>query len=183
MSYAAVLDADVLHPHITVDLLLRLADRRLFRPLWSREILDEVHRSLVDRGFSDTAITRRIAMMEEAFPDAMVDWDTHFLSSVPPAVDPDDRHVVAAALAGRADAIVTRNLRHFPAADLFSVGLEVQDLDAFLVNQWTLDPQAVEDTFADMESDRTKPPRTFPELLDALERHAPFFVHAVRQAT
>ncbi|MDP3984331.1 MAG: PIN domain-containing protein, partial [Acidimicrobiia bacterium] len=108
MSYAAVLDADVLHPQITVDLLLRLAERRLFRPLWSTEILDEVRRSLLGRGIPEHAVTRRVAMMEDAFPEAIVDWDTHFLSSVPPSVDPDDRHVVAAALAGRADAIVTR---------------------------------------------------------------------------
>ena len=102
MTYAAVLDADVLHPYITVDLLLRLADRRLYRPLWSREILDELHRSLVERNFAEESITRRIATMEEAFPEALVNWDTHFLSSVPLSVDPDDRHVVAAALAGRA---------------------------------------------------------------------------------
>lgn len=181
MSYAAVLDADVLHPQITVDLLLRLAERRLFRPLWSRDILDEVLRSLMGRGFPEAAITRRIAMMEEAFPEAMVDWDTHFLNSVPSAVDPADRHVVAAALAGRADAIVTRNLRHFPADALHSVGLEVQDLDAFLLNQWTLDQQAVEDSLTEMESDRMRPPRAVSALLDALERQAPFFATAVRR--
>lgn len=42
MPYAATLDANVLHPQITTDLLLRLGDRGLFRMVWSREILDEV---------------------------------------------------------------------------------------------------------------------------------------------
>jgi hypothetical protein len=42
VAYVAVLDADVLHPYILVDLLLRLAERRLFRPAWTEEILTEV---------------------------------------------------------------------------------------------------------------------------------------------
>ena len=47
MAYVAVLDADVLHPYISVDLLLRLAERRLFRPAWTEEILREVRESLI----------------------------------------------------------------------------------------------------------------------------------------
>jgi hypothetical protein len=40
--------------------------------------------------------------------------------------DPDDRHVLAAAIRGRADVIVTRNLKDFPAAELQSYGIEAQ---------------------------------------------------------
>lgn len=49
MPYAALLDANVLHPIMTTQVLLRLADRGLFRPIWSREILDEVRESLERR--------------------------------------------------------------------------------------------------------------------------------------
>lgn len=69
----------------------------------------------------------------------MVEDVEPFLPAVPDAVDEGDRHVVAAALAARADGIVTRNIRHFPVEPLEALGIEVQALDEFLVNQWTLD--------------------------------------------
>lgn len=180
MPYAATLDANVLHPHVTVDLLLRLADRGLFRIVWSREILDEVHDSLVRRGLDPARIRSRIEMMERAFPEAMAAGIEAFLPTVPPEVDPGDRHVVAAALAAKADAIVTNNLDHFPTAALSALGLDVQNLDGFLLNQWTLDSATVADVLAEMETDRDRPPRTVPELLDALDRHAPDFIGIVR---
>ena len=57
MAYVAVLDADVLHPYISVDLLVRLAERRLFRPAWTEEILREVRESLIRRGLEPLAPT------------------------------------------------------------------------------------------------------------------------------
>jgi len=131
MPYAAALDANVLHPQITVDLLLRLAERGLFRIVWSDPILNEVRDSLVRRGFDDARIRRRIEMMKVGFPEAMVDDITPHVGSVPADVDDDDHHVVAAALAGKADAIVTNNFRHFPAEHLAPLGLDVQSLDDF----------------------------------------------------
>jgi hypothetical protein len=88
--------------------------------------------------------------------------------------------VVAAALAARAEAIVTRNVSDFAPTDLFELGIEVQSLDAFLLNQWTLDAEVVRDAFREMEEDRTRPPRTVVELLDALASLAPGFVESVR---
>jgi len=183
MPYAVTLDANVLHPQITTDLLLRLAERGLFRVVWSDEILAEVRDSLVRRGLDESRIRRRIQMMRDAFPEAMVGDVTPLLDSVSAEVEADDRHVVAAALAARADAIVTNNLAHFPAAALIPVGIDVQSLDGFLVNQWTLDPRAVLGALGEMEADRDRPPRTVPELLAALELHAPTFVEAVRRGS
>lgn len=182
MPYAATLDANVLHPHITADLLLRLAERGLFRVVWSAEILAEVQDSLVRRGFDAQRIERRIQMMRQAFPEADVGDIAPILDSVPSGVERGDRHVVAAALAGKADAIVTNNLGHFPAGELAQLGVDVQSLDDFLVNQWSLDPLTVIDALLEMEADRDRPPRTVPELLAALEPHAPAFVHGVREA-
>ena len=180
MAYVAVLDADVLHPQISVDILLRLAERRLFRPAWSEEILREVRDSLVRRGIDPARVDRRIQMMRDAFPEAMTDQVERFLPVVPIEVDEGDRHVVAAALAARADAIVTRNISDFPPDELFAIGIEVQSLDAFLLNQWTLDVEVVLDVLEEMERDRLRPPRTVEELVTALEPLAPTLAASVR---
>jgi hypothetical protein len=118
--------------------------------------------------------------MAAEFPEALVDRPAQFLPVVPQGVDPRDHHVVAAALAARADAIVTQNVRDFPRSELATLGIELQSLDEFLLNQWTLAPQIILDVLAEIEADRGRPPRTVEELLGALERHAPRFVEAVR---
>jgi hypothetical protein len=56
-----------------------------------------------------------------------------------------DRHVVAAALAGRAEVIVTANIRHFSGPDLAELGILVEGPDDFLVDQWYLSAPAVAD--------------------------------------
>jgi hypothetical protein len=180
LAYVALLDADVLHPYLSVDLLLRLAERRMFRPAWSEEILAEVRDSLIRRGIDPQRVDRRLEAMRGAFPEAMTSGIGRFVSAVPASVDPGDRHVVAAALAARAEAIVTRNVSDFAPADLFELGIEVQSLDAFLLNQWTLDSEVVRDAFREMEEDRTRPPRMVLEILDALAPLAPGFVESVR---
>lgn len=180
MAYVAVLDADVLHPYVSVDLLLRLAERRLFRPAWSEEIIGEVRDSLIKRGLESARVDSRIQAMRDAFPEAMTDRVERYLAVIPDEVDVGDRHVAGAALAARADAIVTRNVSDFAPDELFALGIEVQSLDAFLLNQWTLDAEVVLDVLEEMERDRLRPPRTVAELLAALEPLAPGFAMFVR---
>lgn len=182
MAYVAILDADVLHPHVAVDLLLRLAERRLFQPAWSEEILEEVHRSLIRRGLDPTRIARRLEVMRMQFPEAMTVDVGHFLTAVPTAVNSGDHHVVAAALAARADAIVTRNVRDFAPHELIGLGIEVQSLDAFLLNQWSLDVDTLASVLREMEEDRNRPPKTVGEILDSLSPLAPAFADAMREA-
>ncbi len=183
MAYAAVLDADVLHPYITADLLLRLAERRLFRPVWNDRILEEVLAAW--SGADSTRLESRVGSRRCArrSQKRMATEVEPFFGAVPAAVHPKDRHVVAAALVARADGIVTRNLGDFPAHAIASVGLEVQSLDEFLLNQLTLDESVVIDVFAEIEIDRTRPPRTLDEMLGALDGLAPVFAARVRQVT
>jgi predicted nucleic acid-binding protein len=180
MAYAAVLDADVLHPYNAADLLLRLAEHGLFRPIWSRRILSELGQSLLDRSLSTEQVEHRLETMAGAFEEAMVADEERFVRAVPLEVHEDDRHVVATAMAGKADGIVTNNLRHFPPAALARIGLEGQSLDDFLTNQLTLDTDTVLLVLQEIEADRTRPPRTPAELLDALEPSAPGFARLAR---
>lgn len=182
MAYVALLDASVLHPWVVCDLLLRLAERGLYRPAWSAEILDEVVDSLTERKPEHAErFQRRRERMEAAFAEAMTDRPERFLGAVPDEVDEGDRHVVAAGLAARADVIVTNNIRHFAPERLAESGLLVQAADEFLIHQWWLDPLGVAEVLSEMAEATRHPPLTLEHVLDSLSRLAPEFVAIVRE--
>ena len=183
MAYVALLDASVLHPWVLCDLLLRLAERGLYRPAWSAEILDEVVDSLTERRPQHAErFQRRRERMEAAFAEAMAERPARFLTAVPEEVDPGDRHVVAAALAARADVIVTNNIRHFALERLAETGVLVQTADEFLIHQWWLDSDAVAEALTEMAETTSRPPLTHEQVLESLGKSAPGFVALARQA-
>jgi hypothetical protein len=136
--YTAVLDACVLVPIALADTLLRVAEKGLYRPLWSGRILAEAQ-AATEEMHPDIDAGKRFAQMREAFGDALVaGWE-----ELEPAIrlpDPDDRHVVAAAAQGGAQAIITANMKDFPAAALRPLGLEAVHPDDFLLDQLDLSP-------------------------------------------
>jgi predicted nucleic acid-binding protein len=144
-----MLDTCVLVPSRARDVLLEVASMGAYRPLWSKEILAELDRTLrvvlTKRGVSpeetDAYLTRLFRQMETTFPDALVtDWES--LIDAIQLPDPDDRHVVAAARAGAADVIVTDDLSDFPPAAL-PAPLARQSLDDFLLDSLDLYPRLV----------------------------------------
>lgn len=180
MAYVALLDASVLHPWVMCDLLLRLAERGLYRPAWSEAILDELVRSLVERmPAHEERFQRRREHMEAAFAEAMTRVPKRFADAVPAAVDEGDRHVVATAIAARADVIVTDNVRDFAAAALAEIGILVQTADEFFVHQWWLDSTGVRDELVAMAGATGRPPLNPREVLQSLGRHAPEFERLV----
>lgn len=95
------------------DTLLRLAEAGTYRPLWSAGVLEESERNLVEeRGLSDDAVSHRIGEMRRAFPDAEVSGYDTLIEAM--ECGPKDRHVLAAAVRGRAEVLVTFNTRDFP---------------------------------------------------------------------
>lgn len=139
--YSAFLDACVLVPIALADTLLRLAEAGLYRPLWSDRVLDEVVDAIeaIHPELASGPARSRADAMQGAFEDACVtEWEDLVAGISLP--DPDDRHVVAAALQGRADMVVTANVRDFPSEVLEPMGLEVQHPDEFLLNQFDLEP-------------------------------------------
>lgn len=84
--------------------------------------------------------------------------------------DGDDRHVLAAAVCGHADAIVTFNLAHFPAAALAPFGIEAQHPDEFLLNQLDLNPIAALKSIKAMRARWRRPPVSAPDLIANLAK-------------
>ena len=141
---SALLDTCVLVPSRARDVLLEVASAGVYRPLWSSEILAELDRTLrllqARRGVAseetDAYLVRLFRQMETSFPDALVtDWEP--LLDAVQLPDPGDRHVVAAARAGRADVIVTDNVADFPSGAL-PAPLIRQSLDEFLLDSLDL---------------------------------------------
>ena len=179
MPFWAVLDACVLHPISLADTLLRVAQTEVYQPLWSVDILDELRRSVL-RSRPGADIDRRIARMREAFPEAEVTGYEHLIEGL--ATDPDDRHVLAAAIVGKAQVVVTANLRHFPPEACEPYGIEAQHPDDFLVNALHIDSELVIGALARQAGAKRKPPITFEQLLMRLSDLVPVFAGEVQEA-
>jgi hypothetical protein len=142
----ALLDTCVLVPSRARDVLLEIASTGAYRPLWSSEILAELDRTLrlllTKQGASpeeiDAYLTRLFRQMRITFPDALVTGWEELVPTIR-LPDPGDRHVVAAAWAGRADVIVTDNLADFPSAAL-PASIVRQPLDDFLLDIFDFHP-------------------------------------------
>lgn len=169
--FTAVLDANVLHSYPLTSLLLELADARLFRPAWSADIHAEWMRS-VQAARPDIAphkLERRRAAMDEALPDACVSGHEVLIPALT-LPDPDDRHVLAAAIRAKAEVIVTFNERDFPEDVLAGHGISRQHPDTFLRHLVDLSPAVVRTRVAAMLAAWANPPTT-PELfIGHLER-------------
>ena len=139
-----LLDTCVIYPTVMREVLLGAARQGLFTPLWSERILEEWARAARKIGPTGEAQARgEIALLRAAWPGAEVHWapsleDRLWLP------DADDTHVLAAAIAGSADVIVTMNAQDFPRNVLAEEGLSRADPDAFLLGLWQGNPEAME---------------------------------------
>lgn len=138
-----LLDACVLYPTVMREVLLGVAAAGLYEPLWSPRILEEWARAAGKLGPGQEALARgEIAAAEARFPGAKVapragDEARLWLP------DPADVHVLAAAIAGSADLLLTLNIADFPRHTLAEEGLAREVPDLFLLDLWRRDPQAV----------------------------------------
>jgi predicted nucleic acid-binding protein len=169
-TYTVVLDANVLYPAFVRDVLLSLAHADLYSAKWTAHIRDEWVRSLLaDRPSMEPQVLAAAAAMEQAIPDCMVSGYEHLIESLD-MPDADDRHVLAAAIAGHADAIVTWNERDFPAGLLDQFGIEVQTPDEFVLNQIMLDKLAALAAIKRMRQRWQRPQYDAVALVDLFER-------------
>lgn len=180
MAFPAFLDACVLVPIALTDTLLRLAEAETYRPLWSDQVLDEVERNLprVAPMVTPEKAQRRVGVMREFFPDALVTGYEALVSAM--TNDPKDRHVLAAAVAGGAAVIVTANLRDFPAESVQPYDISVVHPDDFLLDQLDLYPRATVQCLREQIAAYNNPAVTIPEFLGNFAETVPNFAEAMR---
>jgi hypothetical protein len=116
--------------------------------------------------------------MRESFEDAMVAG--FVITGINGSYHPKDRYVLAAAIVGRANVLVTNNLSDFPASALDPYDVDVQPPDAFLCNQWELDEESMAAVIENWPRDFLNPPLTLEQLLQTFEKHTPQFCEIVR---
>lgn len=168
--FVVVLDANVLYPFRVRDALLRFCEAGLFRARWSPTILEEWKTRLLFRkpGLEDS-INSQIEAMMVAFPEALV---TEYENLIPAITlsDPDDRHVVAAAIAADAEHIVTENLKDFPAASISKYGIEAVSADDFLTSTYELYPAQAIAALRKMRREYRNPAMERGEFLTDLQK-------------
>lgn len=139
-----LIDACVLYPTVMREVVLGVAAKGLFDPRWSPRILEEWARAARKIGPEGETIARgEIAGIQARFPRAQV--------QIPQGVearlwlpDPNDIHVLAAAVGCSADAIMTVNAKDFPRSELAEQGLQRVDPDGFLIDLAVRHPDAVQ---------------------------------------
>lgn len=154
------------------DALMSLASTGLFAAKWTRTIEAEWIASVEERRPDlKGRLDHRRDQMREAVPDWEVDEQAwRALAHGMKLPDRGDVHVLAAALAGHADCIVTSNVRDFPAEVVAPLGIETIHPDQFIVAQWDLDQLVAVSAFKRMRARWKKPLATAEDFASALER-------------
>lgn len=180
MSFPALFDTNVLFGALLNDLILELADRGLYRPLWSADIMEELRRNLVEAGEDPRLIRKRISTMTTYFPDAMVDGYASLIPTM--TCDPKDRHVLAAAVRGGAEVLVTFNVKDFPAESVAPFDVEVVQPDDFLLDQLDLHHAPTLRALVELVEAYDSPAMTIDDYLLTLARAGvPRFADALRE--
>jgi len=144
MAVRVLIDACVLYPTVMREMVLGAARAGCFEPLWSARILEEWARAAIKIGPTGEAQARaEIALVRAAWPRAEV--------PAAPGVeqrlylpDENDLHVLAAAITGNADILMTLNAKDFPRGTLAEEGLSRADPDSYLHAVWLSRPEVME---------------------------------------
>lgn len=146
---------------------------QIYRAKWTEQIhkewIENLLRKRPDLKRSNLEKTKRL--LNESTEDSIVE-DYEDLISNFELPDPNDRHVLAAAIKGEAQIIVTYNLKDFPSIVLNKFGIEAQHPDEFFLNQIDLNLPIFLTAVKNIRSSLKKPPKSPEEYLDSLRKHA-----------
>jgi predicted nucleic acid-binding protein len=171
--YTALVDACALYPVFIADTMLTMHHANLCTVKWTKRIEDEWMSALLrDR----PELAQRLPKRRDAMRAAAPDWEiaAEAYEKLMPSLqlpDMNDVHVMAAAIAGHADCIITTNLKDFPEEVLQPHGIEVIHPDDFLVFQLDLDPIAALAAFKRMRARLRNPALTPEEFAAVFERN------------
>ena len=170
-------DTNVLFPFSVMDLLLALTEDEIHELVWSDFLLDEWQRVIVREGQRTADSAAKVAaVVRDYFRDSRVPHHAYaHLIDDAPSNDPDDRHHIAAAIAARADAIVTNNVADFPQDPLAKRGLRVLTPDEYLCELLNTARVEVVATIERLASEKRNPPMTSADLLARISKTAPQF--------
>jgi len=178
MSFPALLDTNVLYGALFNDYLLWLADRGLFRPLRSDEILEELERNLLKNGEDLALVEKRLRTMTTYFPDARVTGYESLVEAM--GCHPKDRHVLAAAVRANAEVLITFNVKDFPPECVADYEVEILHPDDFLLDQLDLCPGATVGTLRRLSEIYDSPVMSIKDLVISLSEVVPQFAEAIR---
>jgi len=164
VRYTAVIDACVFFGMLKTDVLMSLSTRGLFAAKWSERIecewVGHLTKKLPEK---EAEIIRRRDQMRKVVPDwAVCDKGIASIEGSLKLPDMDDRHVLAAAIVGHADCIVTDDKWGFDDEVVSHYGIEVIDTDSFIISQLDLDEYQALAAFKAMRL-RWKNPNATPE--------------------
>ncbi len=170
-NFTALYDACVLYPAPLRDLLIRLARTGTFRAKWTQRIHEEWIRNALKNNprLTRERLEQTASKMNDAVMDSLV---THHEPLIDGLTLPDvnDRHVLAAAIKGQAEVIVTFNLKDFPRQYLEPFDIWAQHPDEFISDLIDLSPETVLLVARQQRLSLKNPPRTVDEFLDTLLR-------------
>ena len=166
----SVLDSCVLYPPSLRDLFMWLATAIVYQPRWTEDIHDEwISNVLTDNPeITPAQLERTRRLMDKVSDECLVtDYEKHIPSLTLP--DPDDRHVLAAAIEAKASVIVTFNLSDFPASILKAYHIRAMHPDKYLVSLFDDATELFLMGVRDHRASLKRPPKTVDEYLDTLK--------------
>jgi predicted nucleic acid-binding protein len=170
VAFSALVDSCVLYPAPIRDVLMHLALTDLYRARWSAAIHDEWIRSVLANrpDLTRSQLERTRDLMDAHARDALVTGYEDLIPSLN-LPDPNDRHILAAAIHGRVDVIVTFNLKDFPAEYVSRFGIDAQHPDLFLIHLLDLAPGVVLEALKRLRHTLQHPPVNIDAYLTRLE--------------
>jgi len=169
-TFASVIDSNVFYGARLRSLFMYLAQTGIFRARWT----DDIHREWTSNLLKNRPDLNAgdIAKIPEIMNAAVLDCLITGYEPLIPSLtlpDPDDRHVLAAAIKGHASAIITFNLADFPQVTLDQYGVHARHPDEFILDLFGLDEDGCMSAVqADIEHYRD-PPLTLETYLTSLE--------------
>ena len=164
-----VLDACVLYPPSLRDLFMRLAAALVYQPRWTEEIHAEWMRNVLeDRPQITRAQLERTRRLMDGISDEslVTGYEAHIPALTLP--DPDDRHVLAAAITAEAAVIVTFNLSDFPKTALAPLGIQAMHPDKYLTALFEDVPELFLMAVREQRAALTRPSKTAEGYLETL---------------